>query len=510
MVLRIFSTHALLSFFLTLSRSSPPFAEAATAAKESENTGVKGQEPPFRHRNLDYWDADTLAAYLSVSPTYPHKLMTSTDNAPMYAGNDAAILFYAQWCNNCHSLAPMWDQIAGIVEAGTTNSNVIMALFDCEQQESHKSLCSAAGITHYPTMLYVGKGAYHDTDPVTSTLMGKDRSAGPMGRSLLPHTVKFQGDWRYGDQILDWMSVMKGLSSYSKWKDSNGNNSLFGKVSKWILRPFSSSQATSSDKINNPNSNQMHVGIPPEIQMKQAYQSLNTPSSSDSFEKKPSSTESNTKITSLEKQISTLENEKQQYEQGYTHNSLLIDLLLFPTATDDGNDGMSKMEVGEDIFQTLSENWDEYPKIGEKLLDAKETEKTIPLLQSCAVEMTIDYCTRFLTKNTLDAYDMLSADKANLENREELLQEIQSRDEPFCNIVENCIANDFSTEECRPQTCPLQNPMGCRYVSSCFSSKMKEEYSKAYETLFQDLNGESDNGVSKSEKASSQGWGVTN
>jgi len=112
--------------------------------------------------------------------------------------------------------------------------------------------------------------------------------------------------------------------------------------------------------------------------------------------------------------------------------------------------------------------------------------------------MTIDYCTRFLTKNTLDAYDMLSADKANLENREELLQEIQSRDEPFCNIVENCIANDFSTEECRPQTCPLQNPMGCRYVSSCFSSKMKEEYSKAYETLFQDLNSESDNGVSKS------------
>ena len=218
------------------------FIQAAAAAKDSE-AGPASREAPFRHRNLDYWDAETLAAYLSVSPTHPHTPLTTNgdidneddnDPTPYYAGNDAAVLLYAQWCQNCHALAPMWDQIAGIIHAGTTKSNVIMALFDCEQTPQHKTLCGAAGVTHYPTMLFIGKGTYHDTDPVTSTLMGKDRSAGPMGRSPISHTVKFQGDWRYGEQVMDWISVMKGLSSYSKWMEGSGKaneGGIMGKAS---------------------------------------------------------------------------------------------------------------------------------------------------------------------------------------------------------------------------------------------------------------------------------------
>jgi len=62
-----------------------------------------------REDSLDHWDSDTLAYYL--------------DN---YPGYDLAVMFYAQWDTNSHQLAPYWNRIAVALDAGSTQSNLIM------------------------------------------------------------------------------------------------------------------------------------------------------------------------------------------------------------------------------------------------------------------------------------------------------------------------------------------------------------------------------------------------
>ena len=120
-----------------------------------------------RERNLDHWNAETLAAYLGLDPDTAKPL--EEDN---YVGIDAGIMFYAQWCTNCHQFARVWDTIGQLLHAGTTESNLIMVLFNCELDQQHTRLCDAAGVTHYPTLMYVGAGPYYDTDPVTSAVIG--------------------------------------------------------------------------------------------------------------------------------------------------------------------------------------------------------------------------------------------------------------------------------------------------------------------------------------------------
>ncbi len=62
-----------------------------------------------RENGLDHWDSDTLAYYL--------------DN---YPGYDLAVMFYAQWDTNSHQLAPYWNQIAHDMDAGSSQSKIIM------------------------------------------------------------------------------------------------------------------------------------------------------------------------------------------------------------------------------------------------------------------------------------------------------------------------------------------------------------------------------------------------
>jgi hypothetical protein len=75
------------------------------------------------------------------------------------------------------------------------------------------ALCTLAAITHYPTFLFVGSGAFHDNDVVTRTSLGPDKSAGPTGKAKLQQTVKCQGTFQYRKEILDWIRAMHGLST---------------------------------------------------------------------------------------------------------------------------------------------------------------------------------------------------------------------------------------------------------------------------------------------------------
>ena len=62
-----------------------------------------------RENSLDHWDSDTLAYYL--------------DN---YPGYDMAVMFYASWDQNSRALAPYWNQMAHDMDAGSTQSKIIM------------------------------------------------------------------------------------------------------------------------------------------------------------------------------------------------------------------------------------------------------------------------------------------------------------------------------------------------------------------------------------------------
>ena len=62
-------------------------------------------------------------------------------------------MFFAQWSNNYH-------HIATILKTGTTGSRIILSLFDCGFNAEHTHLCDATGMTHYPTLTYIGAGPY--------------------------------------------------------------------------------------------------------------------------------------------------------------------------------------------------------------------------------------------------------------------------------------------------------------------------------------------------------------
>ena len=198
-------------------------AQAATTSTKKKKTTQKTTYETHisrRERHLDHWDAETLAAYLGLDPETAQPL---PENEAGYVGIDASIMFYAQWCTNCHKFAPVWDAIGELVQAGTTKSNLIMALFNCELNDQHIKLCDASGVTHYPTLMFAGAGPYVDSDPISSFVLGgRDKSAGPYGSSPLKRTVKFQGNLNVGDSVLDWIKAMQGLSRWYKWGHMEG------------------------------------------------------------------------------------------------------------------------------------------------------------------------------------------------------------------------------------------------------------------------------------------------
>lgn len=160
-----------------------------------------------RLNNLDYLDAAALRYYLS---------------APQ-ADYDVAVMFYAQWCKNCHALASVWDQISKILKAGTTDSKVIVGLFDCETNAENSELCDSAGVKHYPTLAFF-------------SLAGNNHH---LAHKAPKHMTKYAANWKHGEALLDWIQAMSALAQWhrSGW-GKRIRSFLFGKKAKKAPEPL--------------------------------------------------------------------------------------------------------------------------------------------------------------------------------------------------------------------------------------------------------------------------------
>lgn len=352
-----------------------------------------------REQNLDHLDSDTLAYFLDEYPGY-----------------DVAIMFYATWDSNSHTLAPYWAQIASLVDAGNTESRLLMGLFDCELNNAHEQLCNALNIKLLPTILFIGSGPFYDTDPITSLIFGKSRSAGLMGDAPVPNTVKFQGNWQYYDSVLDWIRAMRALSKWHTRKTKS-----FGKSPKKPLP----------------------VGIPGA--RKTGVGPGDTQSSADLAQ-----------IQFLERQIKKMENDTSAMEDVAVRYSTMMDTLMF------GNINVN------DMFTFVDERQAWKPKKPLNSLDE--------VFRYCLMELSLDYCLRVQSHATNKRLDeeILSW----LEDPDNIAQ-ATSQHEPYCGILESCIYNHMEDEDCRPKVCPFLNEAACRYVTSCRDAGIVADYANA-------------------------------
>ena len=461
-----------------------------TEAKQYESTG------PRRERNLDHWDVPTAAAYLGLHPETLKPLpqyaddeasSTSTSTSSSggvvqqltddYAGHDAAILFYAQWCRNCHACAPSWDAIASHVNAGSKESNLVMALFDCEKNTKHTELCLAAGIKAYPTMMFVGSGSIPDTDVISGSILGKDRSAGPFGAKTLPRTVKFQGNWQYGDQILDWVNIMRGLSSWHSVTESGPlrflRNGMFNMITGGKAKKYSKANKKGGGGGSIP------VGIPPNS----AHNLGSTVAGGGSAGGGSSSAEAAAtaqEVKDLKLKLNITTQEKELYEKAVTHSSNLLDGLLFPN---DGEGDDPTTGTKRDPFTILT-NSDGWYQNATTLPEGASNEEHPTILRSCMMELTIDYCTRITTRSTKVYLEELNAIPESdpfpsMEEIEKRLMEDVTKVEPYCGLIESCMLGNFESEGCRPEKCPFENRAACHYVDSCLDPEVQDEYGLA-------------------------------
>lgn len=372
-----------------------------------------GTAEVIRPNNLDYLDLETMEYFL----TAPKEDF------------DVAVLFYAQWCNNCHKFAPLWDQISRLQKAGTEQSKLIMGLFDCEADKAHSEVCNKAGVKHYPTI------SFFSLSGQTFSLR-KPR-----------HETQYGGNWQYGDAVFDWIKTMSALSQWHRLGWGKKLRSLFfGKRSKAKAKP-------------------LPLGIPG------GQGSGIAAASGSSFSGSGSTKTTATSSAASEKKIEDLEAKVQEYSDIAIRSSTLLDAILFPLTTGTHVLETENNKNATDVFYLIADT------------DGWNSTDSIDLvLQACAMEISLDYCQRLSTYLTNDWV----AKQVGLESITEeviaaystYLAEALPESEPYCMIIEECIIGNFATEECRPNHCPFKDPAACRYLSSCLSPDIQAEYAK--------------------------------
>lgn len=443
------------SVLLMPSSSSTTTTSSVVHAIETTTYSASGKTTMVRReRNLDHWDSDTLAIYLDED----------------YPGHDVAIMFYASWDRHSQALAPYWDRIATILDAGNSQSRLVMALFDCELNVAHAQLCEAVGVTVYPTLLFIGSSPFYDSDVFTRTIFGS-RAVGPFGEAPVPRTVKFQGNWQYTDSVLDWIRTMQALSNWHIW-----SNEGFGRKLRNLFFPYK--------KSNTP----LPVGAP----RRGGGSSMSVAPSLSGGGAAGAGASNTAEVQLLQSKVEQYKSAAEDMEKIALRSTTMLESILL-------NENENK-EV-TDMFQLLDER---------NLWTDKESNTALDeIYRNCVMEVSLDYCQRAANKVGMNIVEDL---EKSLTSTEEMLAAAESieatilekltKKEPYCGILESCIANDYKDPACRPNVCPFTNDAACQYLTSCMEPEIMAEYAEAL-----GIN------ISEDDKASGKedekkGWGI--
>lgn len=435
------------------------------ATHDKENVVARSSR---RVKNLDHWDSYTLAHYVGLDwdtcTPLPQSISPATTSAAVdeYVGVDAVVLFYASWCPNCLALAPLYDQLATILKAGTKSSNIIMALFDCEADLKHQDICSAVGVTHYPTLMFVGRDTLHQR-PTTKErkLYSKLKMKTP---PKLRRTVKFRGNWQYGEQILDWIRFNHAWSS---WKNLSYDHPFVRFLRSAFTMPFlrsslhrnlSRNAAMGSSKVDE----SLPVGIP------------SSSTTATGIGGSVLSSEDKLLLRTTEDELEQKTKYSKEMEKAATHVSLMLDALLLPSTTST----IALNETVKDIFQDMRMN-NVYTRVKKD-----PTDRDALILFSCVVDVSLDYCSRVLVHIVNDDSFLNSfhgSKQVTLSEIEKSMIEERDKIEPFCSVLDDCVASDFASEKCQPAKCPFHNDLACRFVSTCLDPQIYGTYKKELE-----------------------------
>ncbi|KAJ6454695.1 protein disulfide isomerase [Mycena sanguinolenta] len=88
--------------------------------------------------------APPLNAAGEVTVLTPENFQTHVDKGAAF------IKFYAPWCGHCKKLAPIWKQLAKIMQ-----NKVTIAEINCD---AHEKFCKSQGVGGYPTLIYYPPG----------------------------------------------------------------------------------------------------------------------------------------------------------------------------------------------------------------------------------------------------------------------------------------------------------------------------------------------------------------
>lgn len=298
-------------------------------------------------------------------------------------------------------------------------------------------LCSSVSITHYPTLMFIGSGPFHDTDPITRTLLGRKSSAGMMGESPVVNTIKFQGNWQLPDSILDWINTMQALSRWHIWSTKG-----FGKrLRNFFIR----------EKIQN---EELPLGVP----SRRAVSGSSSSASSSSID--------NDKVKDLEEQVEKLKNATNEITKVALRTATMLESVLLVK------------ENSTDMFTLLDER--------DAWTDVRSTTSISDIYRFCVMEVSLDYCQRVNDAvGTKVVEKLLSSDLSSEElsdastNLETLILNETKKEEPFCGILDKCIEEGMKEDSCRPKTCPFLNENACRVTTSCMDSSVVVDYAEA-------------------------------
>ena len=79
----------------------------------------------------------------------------------------------------------------------------------------------------------------------------------------------------------------------------------------------------------------------------------------------------------------------------------------------------------------------------------------------------------------IDRVQSLEQQTSTLAELEQELKIMIEASEPFCDSIEACIIDGFTSASCRSPTCPFVNPAACGYMSACFDESIQRDYAKA-------------------------------